>query len=142
MENVDISWGLGYESGVGELENYTIRGKYDSVTNGDKYDSSDLNGPKGATIRFNTLGYIDYQGNTKPCGVIEELKEDSPDRTVHKATSISLVYTGRLIPCEPRVVLKDGTEMPLDEISIEPGGYCQFGAGKQHEFFIHFYDAN
>ena len=141
MENVDISWGLGYESGVGELENYTLKGKYDSVTNREPYDSSNPNGPIGAAIRFNTLGYIDYQGNTKPCGIIEELREDSTERAYH-ATSISLLYTGRLIPCEPRLVLKDGTEMPLDEISIEPGGYGQFGSGKQHEFFIHFYDSN
>ena len=140
IEDMDISYAMGYEGVVASSENITLLGNYNSRDNTNKYDPSNSLSCQYPMLRFNKLGYIDYSGQTHPENFVETLRPESPDREI--ADSVSIIYTNTFTPCNPRVKVPSGQITRLDEITIEPGGYKEFMAGKHHEVFVHFYDQN
>ena len=140
LEDLEISYSTGYEGSVGMSDHVSFIGKYSNRDNTSKFDKNNPDTCTYPLLRFNKLGYIDYQGNIKSEDLVEYLRGDSPDREI--ADTISIVYTNTFTPCHPKVKFSDGTIKETNEISIEPGGYKSFASGKQHEFFIHFYDSS
>lgn len=139
FEDLDISYSTGYDGTIDAL-NTGASGSYDSTSNTDKYDP---NNPYTCTyprIRFNKPGYINYEGKEVVVQPIAPLKENSSDLVY--GDSIGLTYTSMFIPCNPKYTNKNGEVVYTHEISIEPGGYKQYMAGKQHDVFVHFYDKN
>ena len=139
VENVDISYSTGYESGVGGLGVGT-QGTLNSWDNTSKYDPINPYTCKYPTVRFNKAGYINYEGELVQPEAICPLASNSPD--LSKGDSIGIVHTSNFIACNPRYTGKNGEIIYTKEISIEPSGYKQYMAGKQHEVFVHFYDSS
>jgi hypothetical protein len=170
-EDIDISYSTGYDFAVQVKSNdIPVYGRKCSLI--EKLDGGGtevyhndyaLDNPDNRPyIRFNTLGYIDYNGDVQTDHYVEELPQDSidryqaisrtkvgddyiiniADRELDGSTSISLVHTAAKVPYTLRTTKSHNGVTELPDVYIGGSTGNTPNVGKKQFVFVSFYDSD